>query len=41
MSALGGAPYLMNDRNVEIEGLLSALSVPPLGIFEFITEYQI
>jgi hypothetical protein len=25
----------MNDRNVEFTGLLSVLSVPPLGIFDF------
>jgi hypothetical protein len=30
---LGVAPYLINDRNVEFEGLLSVLLVPPLGIF--------
>jgi hypothetical protein len=29
------APYFMNDRNVEFQGLLSVLSVPPLGIFDF------
>jgi hypothetical protein len=29
----GVALYLINDRNVEFEGLLSVLSVPPLGIF--------